>query len=229
MDTGRALTMFLMLGAAGTSWANATGISGFSGSDGLSCQDCHRGAAAAVARFKGRGSLRPGERCDYLLTVSAPGGWYAGIDVAAERPAMKLTAGEWTKLMGGEVVQSVARSMRGGPVSFAFAVTAPEEPGEYRVFGSALVADGNGQPTGDAVGTASMTVKVDPAAQDTTPCQLTDARHALSWPVDANPPDHAPVPMSMEMHRESRRGTLPSLLAVFLLTGAALVRIVKSG
>jgi hypothetical protein len=216
------------LAVSSGAWANATGIAGYSGVDQLTCRECHEGNARADARFSGRRVLKPGETCDYALTVSGVGGWYAGIDVAAEHKGVKLAARDSTRVLGGEVVQLVARSLRDGPVSFRFGVTAPDEPGQYRLFGSALVADGNSRETGDAVADATYLVTVDAAADDPTPCALPGLAPPPTTPgVLKGPVPQLPAPMMMQ-ESHARRTSLAALAVVFLLTGVALVRIGKS-
>jgi hypothetical protein len=164
------------------------------------------------------------------LTVSGEGGWFAGIDVAAERTAVRLSPRASTRTLDGEIVHLVARSLRDGPVAFRFGITAPLTPGSYRLFGSTVVGNGDAHETGDAVARATYGFTVDEAADDPSPCELAPALQPSMESLEQAAAPASPEGNGMQGtdSHARRRTTAPLLAGVFLLAGVAVIRTVKS-
>ncbi len=170
--------------------AYTTGISGYSGKDGVTCTECHAaGAVQPSALLQGPASLAPGTTGTYQLLVdtdvnsAASAKRTVGIDVATSGGTLgTVNQVNQTRLLAGEVSHTNALP-QGKTVQVSFTLTAPAQAGKVTLFAAALSADGDGSNRGDSTATTTMDVQI---GVSSSPPDL----DVISTATMTAPPDH---------------------------------------
>lgn len=131
---------------------------GFPGED---CTGCHRGSAdkpAAVSIVASPSAPNPGQTV--RLTVSVSGGSEAGLYFRTSPGVGTLAAvaGQSTRVVDGYLMHTAPKPATNGTASFAIDWTAPGSAGDVELFAFALAANGDGNSTGDAYGSARLSL-----------------------------------------------------------------------
>jgi len=163
-----AVTLTLVF-AATPAQANSTGIIGFSGKDGISCNSCHMGGTAPTVTLQGPQSLDVGQTGAFSLTILSNRRTqqrHGGLNVASN--AGTLVAGGGTRILGGELTHTQPRMNDGDDRAvFAFQWIAPMTSGTYTLWAAGNSVNLNGANTGDLAATALLNVVVGKSASPT--------------------------------------------------------------
>ncbi|HEX5657942.1 MAG TPA: putative metal-binding motif-containing protein, partial [Polyangiales bacterium] len=99
---------------------------------------------------------QPGQRVS--LTVSVSSGSAAGLYFRTTPNVGTLAAGPSTKLVEGGIVHSAPKAASGATTTFTLDWTAPSSPGDVELFAYALATNGDRNSTGDAYGSAYLSL-----------------------------------------------------------------------
>ena len=182
----RALITAAVTLLAASGWAESTGRAGASGlNPALTCTLCHMpGAAVPTVSLEGPATLVAGETQPYRFVIRGGPGSTAGLTVAAQGAQLQVDpASTNTKLLGAELVNSVAAPMSNGEITYTFQVQAPASPGMVRLFAAGLSGNGMGVE-GDSQALAQLDITV----QGTATPPPTAAAPVLLEPAAASAP-----------------------------------------
>lgn len=148
------LALFLVLvgmTVSSVAHANSSGIAGYTGKQGGTCADCHKGGATPTVKLTGPSTLAAGQSAEYSVLVTGNGATAAAV---AATDGVKLTAGGGFRDSFGEMVQAAAQ---GGNGTFKFTMTAPANGNTVKLW---LVGLGGGSQNNSAVKalTADITI-----------------------------------------------------------------------
>jgi len=161
--TGNLAVVLLLTVGAGRLGALPDGITGFSGRE-ADCGVCHSGGQTPAVKFEGPQEVVRETVADFRFLVASPSErqGVAGFDVASS--GGELQAGQGSQWVGGELTHTEPLPAQNGIAAWDFGWRAPAEIGAYILWGAGLSANGNGNRSGDGVGTVSYTVFVLPDA-----------------------------------------------------------------
>ncbi len=167
------------------SFARSGGITGYSGKEGINCNDCHSAGSAPVVTLSGPASLATNASATYTLLIQGGAAIVGGVDIAVSGSSAHLaTVSGSTTVFQNELFHSSPINFSAGSLTVTFRVTAPASAGSFTIFGSGNSCDGDTSNSGDQASSNTLTVTV------TAP--MVDA--ATPDMVDASPgPDAAPV------------------------------------
>ncbi|MEO7035360.1 MAG: MopE-related protein [Polyangiaceae bacterium] len=115
---------------------------------------CHNGGSIpTVLLTPSLTNVSPGQTLSLTVSVSATNGNMAGFFLEASVGNLSVVD-SGTKLDGGGVTQSAARTGTGSAITFQVGWTAPSAPGGVDFHVWANSANGNGSPSGDGEGSA---------------------------------------------------------------------------
>jgi hypothetical protein len=140
------------------------------------CSDCHdpdNGAAAPTVTLSGPTTVNAGVTGSYTLTISPASGSnqsQGGLNVAVPDGG-SLIAGGGTKVSGGEIVQTQAKT-GSGDLSWSFQWQAPAAAGTYNMYAVGLSTDGSGK-NGDEQSTDALAITVQAANNPPTSDPMT--------------------------------------------------------
>jgi hypothetical protein len=144
----------------GTASATSTGVSGYSGNPatnaGAICTACHSGGTVPTVALSGPTSLPTNSTGVYLFTITGGAAVNGGLDVSTDSGTLSALDSS-TKLLGGEITQSAAKSFTSGALTFTFSLKAPSTTGSLTLYAAGLSSDGTGTG-GD--NSAAMTLSV---------------------------------------------------------------------
>lgn len=149
-----------------TAWARRSGIVGFSGKQGATCNEflCHAGGVQPQARFEGPERVEPGQTTEFrfLVVSRSPLQTAAGFNVAAGGGELNLLVGQSDATMNNDELTHTRPKDNDaeGIASWDFRWTAPLEPGDYVLFGAGNSIDGSFDQGGDLAATATFVVRV---------------------------------------------------------------------
>jgi outer membrane protein assembly factor BamB len=137
------------------------GMTGYSGSEGVSCDSCHGGGALPEVRLDGPQEAEVGEAIALRVLVSSQSEQQtiAGFDVAADAGDFEALAGQGAKTEFGEITHDGPKQNTAGEASWDFLWRAPQAPGWYTLYASGLSADGRRNRGGD--GSARVTLDIE--------------------------------------------------------------------
>jgi len=145
------------------------GATGYSGSGGKTCTQCHGGGAVPTAALTGLGSVAPGATNTYVLTIGGGQKKYGALDVSASAGAL-IAFESGTKLSNGEITHTTRKAVDGsGNVSFSFKWTAPSSAGTVTMYAAGLSANGDGGTGSDGTKATTLSVKVESAPPQNQP------------------------------------------------------------
>jgi hypothetical protein len=130
-----------------------SGIVGYSGQDGFSCNSCHSGGVAPDVRFEGPTAVATGQTALFRFIVTSHGSEQiaAGFDVSEE--------GTFANAV--EVTHTQPRDNdENGEASWLFAWRAPDTLEEDTLYGAGNSVDGFVTQTGDGSATTTFNVQV---------------------------------------------------------------------
>jgi len=151
--------------------ARTGGISGASGKQGSTCNECHTGGTRPDVGLEIPAVIHVGEIVPMRFTVHAgsPAGKAAGLDVAVEAGTLMAIAGQGTHLSNGELTHNEPQDNDDTRTAgWDFRWKAPAAAGRYRFWAAGNSVNLNGQPSGDR--SDAIVVRVDVvAAEESTP------------------------------------------------------------
>jgi hypothetical protein len=149
------------------------GITGYSGKQNQTCNQCHVGGTAPDVSFVGPDTLATNEVGTFQFVVTSqtpPVQDGAGFNVAAQAGTLAIIAGEGERRAGdGELTHTEPKENEAGVAMWSFTWKAPTQPGTYRLFGAGNSVNQNGQSSGDRARTTRFDVDVVAAPPSSTP------------------------------------------------------------
>ncbi len=148
---------------ASASWANSTGLAGYSGKSGFNCNICHSGGSVPVVAFDGPAAMNPGQTSTFTFTVSATSSLQgrAGVDIAASDGTLSSINGQGTREQSGEIVQTAPKvSSSEGVTTFMVRWKAPAKAHNYILYGAGNSVNFNGTTSGDMAAAVQFFVAV---------------------------------------------------------------------
>ena len=149
------------------------GITGYSGKQNQTCNQCHVGGTAPDVSFVGPDTLATNEVGTFQFVVTSkipPVQDGAGFNVAAQAGTLAIIAGEGARRASdGELTHTEPKENEAGIAMWSFTWKAPTQPGMYRLFGAGNSVNQNGQSSGDRARTTRFDVQVVAAAATSTP------------------------------------------------------------
>lgn len=159
---GRGVVLVLALAL---SLSHAAGFTGFSGKQGMTCNQCHTGGVAPTVTVTGPASLMPGASATYTVTMTGGAAVRGGFNAATS--AGGLIAGANSKVVSGEVTQTAPVAFAAGALAFSFTLQAPMQPGPLTLYAAGNSVNNNTTVAGDQAAAATFNVVVvDPNAMD---------------------------------------------------------------
>lgn len=143
--------------------ASSTGIVGYSGKQGATCQDsCHGGGAQPVVCFDGPTRVAAGALATFRFSVFSRSERQiaAGFNVAASDGSLETLGAAEARAEAGEITHTRPRPNMDGFASWQFAWRAPDQVGQGTLYGAGLSVNLNGTRGGDAVALAAHRVTV---------------------------------------------------------------------
>lgn len=196
------LVSWLALTATGVA-AKDTGIVGYSGQDGLTCNTCHAGGVAPDVRFEGPATVAAGQTALFRFIVTSHGSEQiaAGFDVSANggtlaRAPDDFGVRESTFANAVEVTHTQPRENdENGEASWLFAWRAPDALGEDTLFGAGNSVDGFFDRAGDGSATATFDVRVRCAGDcsDDETVTIDELVRGIDVALGAEPLDDCPL------------------------------------
>lgn len=184
VDSWLPLVILLSLVAQPAS-ASHTGITGRSGKQGVTCNDCHSGGTPPIVEFQGPAQVLAGQPAmfRFLVRSEAPAQTFAGFNVAASAGGLDIASGQGGRLFSGELTHDAPKANDGnGEAAWEFTWRAPGTPAEYTLFGAGNSVNHNGLSTGDRAAATTLTVMV--VSQEAT---LTPTATPTPTPTRTNP------------------------------------------
>ncbi|WNG45444.1 hypothetical protein F0U60_16050 [Archangium minus] len=141
-------------------FANSAGLTGHSGKNGQTCNNCHTGGIAPSVEFSGPESLAAGATGQYSLIIRGGAAKMGGVNIAVDNAQAMLVQGTGLKRVGGELTHSAPKAFSENEVRFDFSLVAPPTAGTVNLFGAGNSTNGDGDITKDRSATAGLTVTV---------------------------------------------------------------------
>lgn len=143
-------------------WGFPTGIFGYSGKTGNTCNICHSGGEVPAVTLAGPAVVTPGQTAVYSLVIAGGQEAGGGLDVAVEDDGGFLTAVFTdTKLLNDELTHTAPKpAAADGTVTFTFQWTAPLTAGIVTMYGAGNSVDLDGTNDGDAPNTTTLDILV---------------------------------------------------------------------
>jgi hypothetical protein len=143
--------------------AMQNGIVGYSGKQGVSCNDsCHMDGVTPLVRFEGPQRVMADAVATFrfVVTSQASKQTVAGFNVAASDGVLGVVAGQGEQLEFEELTHDAPKPNVDGAASWQFTWQAPSPPGVYTLYGAGLSANGNGTRNGDDSNFTALDVTV---------------------------------------------------------------------
>jgi hypothetical protein len=149
-------------GTAGLTAASSEGITGNSGRQGASCNDCHSGGVAPTVEFDGPARVAVDTIATFRFVVLSPSSRQtsAGFNVAVDGGALIAIAGQGTRLEAFELTHAAPKQDVGGQAGWVFLWRSPTTAGSYTLYGAGLSANHNGTRGGDDGALTQLRVEV---------------------------------------------------------------------
>jgi hypothetical protein len=139
---------------------HSTGISGFSGQQGVNCNFCHFGGKAPTVALSGPIHVLHDSTRTYSFRVSGGQKVAAGLDVSVDAGSLVATDNE-THLDNGEVTHSMPRLVdANGEASWDFDFVAPSTAGAVTMYASGNSVNLNGFNFGDKATSTTYPINV---------------------------------------------------------------------
>ena len=159
---------FTMVASAGfprQATARFNGIIGFSGKQGATCNQifCHSGGVEPLVSFEGPDSVAPAETVVFRLVIvsQSPLQVAAGFNVAAGAGDLNILPDQGSRKSADEITHDAPQQNdEDGVATYDFTWTAPEEPGEYVLYGAGNSVDNSGGTGGDQPATTMRVIRV---------------------------------------------------------------------
>ena len=154
-------SVFLLAAWHSFVYASPNGITGVSGKGPNVCTQCHSGGAVPTVTLTGPGeAVAPGSTQTVNLTIADGQQAKAGFNVAADT-GITFTDNQpdSTQKLNGELTHTTPITVANG-TTWTFEFIAPNAPGTYRIYASALSADGTGTADNDNSASAFADVVV---------------------------------------------------------------------
>jgi hypothetical protein len=150
--------------------ARSSGITGYSGRQGVTCTQCHTANSnpKPTVQLSGPTYLTPGETGQYTFTITGgPGAssdGFGGMNVAVDNSGALLQPGTGLYEDFGELTHVGGNAFSGTSITFTFTLVAPETPGTVKMYAAGNSTDNNGNLTNDqsAATTLDILVSNDP-------------------------------------------------------------------
>jgi outer membrane protein assembly factor BamB len=141
--------------------ALSSGIAGYSGKQGDTCNQCHSGGTAPVVRFEGPEQILPGAvgTFRFIVQTQSAAQFFAGLDVAASAGVLGPSSAD-ARLESGEVTHTMPKVLVDGETSWTFTWQAPTTPGTQTLYGASLAANGDGTRDGDRASATTFPITV---------------------------------------------------------------------
>lgn len=136
------LTLVAVL-VAGSAWARNGGI------EAQSCSGCHGVGTQQTSITLTPSTFGPGDTITVRVTMSGSGSRGGFFLTSNGVGTFATVSGQGTRLSNGNVVHATPKSAASGAVTFEARWTAPSNPGGVVFDTATVLADGNGQRTGD--------------------------------------------------------------------------------
>jgi hypothetical protein len=148
--------------------AHSNGISGYSGKQGVICNQCHSGGEPPTVTFFGPTTLNTGATGTFTFSVLSNTATQTayGFNVAGSGGTLQTVAGQNEQLFGrGETAeithtQPKPNGAQSPGASWQFKWKAPATPGNYVLWGAGNSVNLNGQPTGDSAESTLLFIAV---------------------------------------------------------------------
>jgi len=143
--------------------AKQNGIVGYSGKQGATCDDdCHVGGVTPLVRFEGTQRVMADALATFrfVVTSQASKQKVAGFNVAASDGVLDIVAGQSEHVEFDELTHDAPKSNVDGEAGWQFTWHAPNQPGQYVLYGAGLSANGNGTDGGDDSNLTTLNVTV---------------------------------------------------------------------
>ena len=142
--------------------AISTGITGYSGKQGDTCNQCHSGGVAPTVSFEGPQQVLAGSVATFRFKVRSQSTmqFFGGFNVAASGGLLGVTPDSDSHLEADELTHSAPRVLVDAEASWDFTWQAPSTPGMQTLYGAGLTANGNGTRDGDLATTSTLIVSV---------------------------------------------------------------------
>jgi len=145
--------------------ARSSGITGFSGKQGATCNQifCHSGGVEPLVSFEGPDTVAPAETVVFRLVIVSQAAQQvaAGFNVAAGGGDLNILPDQGSRKAADEITHTAPQvNDQGGVATYDFTWTAPEEPGEYVLYGAGNSVDNTGGTGGDQPATTMRVVTV---------------------------------------------------------------------
>jgi hypothetical protein len=117
-------------------WSYPGGVPGSTKKTGTAgCGSCHGSTptTSVVAAITGPLTLNPGQKAQYILTVSGGPGTGSGCTIAASTGTFEAVS-TFLKVSAGELVQNASVGFTSGSIQFTFNYTAPATPGTATLY-----------------------------------------------------------------------------------------------
>ncbi len=128
------------------------------GIESQSCIGCHGTGAASTTLSLTPASFDPGDTVTVRVTLTGTGASGGLFLTTGGVGAFATVAGQSTRLLNGNVVQSSPKAASGGSVTFDVRWTAPATMGGVDFEVATVLANGNGASSGDQAGAARLSV-----------------------------------------------------------------------
>ena len=154
--------LFVLLCHSGVVYATSAGVSGYSGKDPeFDCTACHSGGPSrGEVTLDGPLSVDVESTATYTLTLHGAPGSVAGIDIASSDGTLSASSAD-TRIDASELVhRDSRRADKSGAIRFKFQWSAPDTPGTYTLFISAVVGNADNSADGDDVVRTQVDVEV---------------------------------------------------------------------
>jgi len=158
-----ALSWLVTLGAAPPTYGYKTGVAGYSGQYGETCEShCHTGGVTPTVSLAGPATVAPGAIATFRFTVhsQSPTQIVAGLDVSASAGMLGLAGTAGTQILVGEVTHTHPQQAVDGDATWELTWTAPSVTGPQTLYAAGLSANGNDNRDGDAMATTRYVVMV---------------------------------------------------------------------
>ncbi len=177
-----ALSVLLIAFSSSIIFASPGGKSGTTGKTGGSgCATCHGSAATpgVIGILAGPGTLVPGQKAAYTLTITGGPGAGSGCNIAASSGTLAPVS-SYIKLLGDELVQTASTAFLNGSITYSFTYTAPMTAGSVTLYGTAYSSN-RSQSSGvwNLTPNKSIAVVV-PTAAPAVPAPSAPANNALN-------------------------------------------------
>jgi hypothetical protein len=151
-------SLLAIVAAAPPAFAVRSGIDGYTGKNGPTCNACHSGGALPLVTLTGPRSLLAGQVGEYTVRVQTnkPGVGMGG----AATDGVTVTPSTNTKQKFAEVCHSAVIAPANGAAEVTFHVEAPPTNGTITVYAVGNAVDNDKHTTGDGASTASLDVTV---------------------------------------------------------------------